>query len=489
MLNYVLILATLLFSYQAFAADTLPVANLEAKTTGKVSSANLLKPGQFALGLLYHGTDSPVPSAVAPEGESVALSGRVHQVGAVVGIGIAKFLELHLGVHGTSENIVDEHNRQYLFTRADDDEAIGGSTDSKSTAFSGVSGLAKFRLVDMPGIKLAVAPFIKSGAGSSARQSISRSEAATGGWMVIGTYGARGVAEINLNGGYRYRDKEQLGDWTLRNEMFYQGSVEAYIVRHASVFVGAQGRRIKVSDNSEQLPGAERRYDSLNSGEFLAGVAGDVKGFDMSLYGGSRFRDESLGSGRSVIGFTIGYTFQGRSRSAPSSMGFGMAEDDDEDSDEAEQESLENWNPKPSDRPNPDYKNVYGGAYYDIDGKKSDMYSDIDKVPEGAGSDYAVPEDDFAKVKKKIQAEAKRKGPTEDEIVEAELRKLREAEARTAKENQKANAAEMKSMRQERLQEARSNDKQLRKLRREVKEETEELPDISDEEVRWDGLN
>ncbi len=480
----------LITTTKLFAADTMPVADMETKSTAKVSSAEALKNGQMSAGVSIHSSESPVPSTVlgaSRANETAKISERIQQMSAMFGMGVASFLELGLAVHGTSEKINDQY-RDELFGGSESSSL--GEDKSQETSFSGVSGLAKLRLINRPGVKVAFAPFVKSGAGDSSKESLSRSEKMTGGWMGIFSYGAQGVAEINLNGGMRYREPERVGSVLLRNEIFYQGSVEGFVSREVSLFLAGSGRKIKVAADEDQAVGDKRVYKNWDSGEGYVGATALLNGFRVSAYGGKKMSEASLGGGELAFGIGLGYVFKEKSSTAPMSTDIAEIEKSQEQEKADDQKQIENWDPKVT---NEETKSAdgYTNKYVDPFGKEVVIFEDVENTAAGKASNNGE-KDDFNSLKERfIKKNANKKAEklSETEIAEKELDKIKQIDEKVSQENAKRQQIEMEQDRLERFELNKANELKSRRLQEDVRKETNGLPTVSDEDVNWDGLN
>ena len=441
----------LLSSSQLFAADVMSVTNLEATDTGRVSSADLLKPGNLSLRLGMTEDQNPSISnnaAIDTEQSDVA---KVQQMSTVLGIGVTSFMELHLGVHGTQE-IYNQGGRGAVY---------GDEKSSDALGFSGASLLTKVRFINYDSVKVSVAPFIESGVGSAADLSISRSSGYKGGWMLLSTYEAPSVVKFHINAGYRYREREQVADLSLRNELFYQASTEAILSRNASVFVSGRGRSIKVSDERDYELTGERTYKSRESFEAYAGLIGRVNQFELSGYGGERLKENSFGSGSVTFGVSLGYLFKGKSSSAPESAVI-IADE------------------KKEDKPVQVVDKAIDEAEYALP-----------NIAEDSAAAYEA-NDDFSAIKKQIdhelESDLKESKPSDDELVERELREIKKAEEKIQEEQDKIDEQNFEKDRKRLLEERKQDLESEKELRNEVREDLD-LPEITDDELNWDGLN
>lgn len=482
-----LVLAMLFLSQRLQGADVMMMAPMEAHSDGNVSSAEILKPGEFGVGLYGEFARDPIPrEIVLPSDAEVAqdeseLAKAVTQFGVTVSTGVLSFLDFHLGIHGTQESISKESESR-LFDHLQEDETT--KVNAKPVDFSGASFLAKFALYDGEVIKLAMAPFAKTGGGESAKYAISRSESMTGGWMALITYQARDVAEININSGYRYRYREQIGDVSLRNELFYQASVEGIISKYASLYVAGLGRQLMIADETKQVSGENRKYSSKDSGEILLGLKARYRGFEVNTYGGQRFHEQAIGNGKISIGVGLSYVFGGK-KIASSEEIFDRLEDPvkedqkDDPQDEAKPASKDSEKENDNESKKP--------VVIDDEADDINLYEDamqLDQQSEGKEID------DFQLIEKEMKdsKNQQNKEPSEAEKVERELRELKEAERKAEeareKKRQKEIEIERKQMR-ERLQEDAKKEKQLRQ---EVLKDLKDAPSIDEEDASWNGL-
>ena len=475
------LLVVALVGIPLYAADAMPVSALEAKNQAKVSDADTLKPGKFAVGLSIHTADSPLPLSVLTDekpGEDERLTERVHQVSTIFGYGVAKFLQIDLGIRGSYESISNRYDGE-LFPEVEE----ASEKNRSETAFAGVSLLAKFKVVNMRALKLGMAPFVESGAGSQAKNSIVRSEKTKGGWMLTGSYLATGVVGFNLNGGYRYREREQIGRYSLRNEAFYQGSVDAYINRGFVLFVAGQGRSLKVADESVRQEGDKRDYKNFTTGEVSAGFTAKTRKYQASIYGGTRLKDEAIGSGKWTAGMNLAYVFGGpRSKTAPKSRNF-ISDKEKEEKKTDREVAAKKPSRKKAGKNQP--------KVVSDESKAADSVNDWENVK--IGEELNNDSEDYKLLQDRLSnADAQKKEAdlvSEEARAERELEKLREAETKDKARKEAERTREEDRIRAEKRANQVDDEKRYNELLDEVREDTEDLPKFDDESIKWDGLN
>ena len=98
--------------------------------------------------------------------------------------------------------------------------------------------------------------------------------------------------------------------------------------------------------------------------------------------------------------------------------------------------------------------------------------------------------DDFQRLKTKMKQDALRhaKGPSEDEIVEKELEKLRLVEEKTESERARVEKDQARIEREEAKNRLRQRQLRIKEYRDQARQEASGLPGISRDESRWRGL-
>ena len=450
--------AVALTAGSAKAADVLPSGATSLQSTGRVGSARGLDAGELATGLSIDGARDTVTGRddlgrIQAEG--------THQARVQLGIGLAKRLELGLGVKGTYERISPAGQRALFATEIDDATEEGGQVESQTTAFTGATGSLKLKVVDGQQFKLSLLAFGEGGAGSAARLSVTRSSKPKAGWLTLMSYGERGVAEMTLSGGMRYRDAETLGDLRMRHEVMYGGSLRAWITKKFDVFTAFDGRRLMISEIENDEWSAWRYQDN---GLVTGGIGLEMGRSQLALYAGQSVKPEALGSSKSVVGMSLTYSFG--SLWGNSASGVMIAKE-------------------PTPEQVAPAKNPTTPAteelYLDANGQPLDVFKTDAELKASDGAD------DFDMFKAET-LKRKDTGINEDQKADEELARLREADAKVE--------AEKTSVETERQRMAKEKEKsdaiQLRnksdQLRREVKGDVDRVEGVGDADVSWQGL-
>lgn len=467
---------------KATAADLTPVSGLDAAATGNVSSARIANDGSIRTTISVSGSEAAADEKMLGGEDSGKMMLRdAHRASVLFGVSMNRVAELTFGLHGTYEH-VNASDRDQLFP-----EAVGGNNpvlseqeddqnwrrDFKQTSFSGVSLMLKLKLIDSGSMQIALAPFVESGAGETASYSLTRSVGPKAGYIAMLSYGSRGVGTIDLNAGYRYRNPEETGNLIVRNEMFYKGLAKVYAGRDLAFFVGAEGRKLMVANETER--GGEsnaRSYKGSESGEVKGGVQYHLGDFDLSASYGRRLKDATgFGYGNTSftagIGMAIGNYKHGRPTTSFAS----------------EIESRQNKEKdKATLKKTGEQENVAASSqdeYTEMIGSDIDP---LDALGKEDGEDFRGFEDRMK------QYEANAKIESEDARIERELRELKQAEDMAAEERAKQDAVDAEKNRLKRAKQAREEEELRREWLQEAEIESEKVQGITDQEMNWNGL-
>ncbi len=469
----------------AYAADALPVGNLDARATGDVSSAATAVPGAIFSGATLGASEGVIKDAQAvgrDDGKerTGALLRDAHRASIFLGGAISNMVELSLGLHGTYEH-VKSAERQGLYPElaAPGADANGDADSSRrvhQTAFSGASLFAKFKLLDSQGIKIAVAPFVETGAGERASYSLTRSVGPKVGFMAISTYGARGVGAIDVDIGYRYRDPEQLGGVTLRNELFYKLLVSADLSHEASLFVGGEGRKLMIAQNGAvDAETGKALYRASEAAEAKAGLKLALGDADVSLFYGQRLKDaKGFGYGDRMGGLAVAMEL-GNARGARPKHSVASEVEADESTRVAKETTKTAETAATGKDSNDDYPEMIGAEIDPLDALKG-------QDPKG---------DDFADVEKTLEENRKNAGQlSEDAKIEKELAEVRAAKAKAEAELAKIEAKDKAKSNKIARARARDEEKMMHNYMQEAKKELDETYEgIGKDEIEWNGLN
>ncbi len=468
---------------KGFAADSMPLGSLDARSTGNVSSGETPRAGAMTSTLRFEGNQaSATGEDLRPVsgGEEKAVLRDANRASLFLGAALTSSMELSLGVHGTFEHVRPE-DRDQLFPEGaghvgeKQAGAVSWRENLKETGFATASLMLKMKLLDSQGMKVAFAPFIESGAGEQATYSLTRSVSPKAGWMAITSYGSEGVAELALNGGYRYREPEALGDLTLRNELFYRAVLKAYASKDFAFFLGGDARKIMVARNDQLDDEGKLTYKPQESGQALGGF--EVKLGDAELqafYGARASKGKGFsGFGEKSFGASIAWTlgnYKGRKGgdTAGSEIQKDVAARDEKAAKQAEADKAKIVPAKPATE-----------EYPEMIGK------DIDPL-EALGSDNSGDFKDAG-----LRAEQNKKDASvesEDARIERELKQLKEVEAKAERERAEADQKELDASRRKAASEAKEDDKLMKEWMQEAAKDSNESGTITNDEMDWNGL-
>lgn len=471
-------------SGNAFAADAMPLGSLDARSTGNVSSGETQRAGSMTSSMRFEGNQASATGEdlqPAQGGEDKAVLRDANRASLFLGAALTSSVELSLGVHGTFEHVRPE-DRDQLFpegaglAESDKAGAVSWRENLKQTGFATASLMLKMKLLDAQGMKVAFAPFIESGAGEQATYSLTRSVSPKAGWMAITSYGSEGVAELSLNGGYRYREPEALGDLTLRNELFYRAVLKAYASKDFAFFLGGDARKIMVARKDQLDEEGKLSYKPYESGQALGGFEVKLGDADLSAFYGARaskgkgfsgFGEKSFGAS---IAWTLG-NYKGREagrETAGAAIQKDLAAKDEKAAKEAEANKAKIVPAKPATE---EYPEMIG--------------RDIDPL-EALGQDNSG---DFKDAN--LRAEQAKKDAaveSEDARIERELKQLKEVEEKAEKERAAEEQKEHDAARRKAAKEANEDDKLMKEWMEEAKKDNNEAGTITNDEMDWNGL-
>ena len=470
----------LVFAAQSIqAADVMSIGAIDPRSTGKVSSGQTIGAGRVITGISVDGAEKAVNAAsINSEGGSDRLIDRVNRATVFFGLGLGNRIELDAGVHGSYES-VSETDREKTF--AGNTAATNIKDNLKHTAYSGISILAKVKLFEQNAFTATVAPFFESGAGQRAGESLTRNVNPRAGYLGILTYGERGIGELSVNGGMRYRNPELIGDVTVRNEIIYGVSLKGYLTRNFALFTAGQGRRIKAAGSMNEENG-KPDYRGKDSGELTGGLMFHAGKTDISAWaGGATKRDAEFGNGRFIAGLSLTVAMGGSTKKPVTSIASEV--DQKVIAEHNNQAPKESWEPKTAPAP----VAVESVRYPEMETRDINPIRDL----EASGVRIESSPDDFDLLKARMQRDSqtvKAKGISQEERVEAELAALRDAEKKTEAE-QNARRLEEERIARERAAKAQiDNDRRLENYRTQARKDAAKLQGVSADDVNWNGL-
>lgn len=443
----------------AFSADVTPMGTSESTATGKVSTAKIVRPDTYRVGVTFDGADAMTVDKEYGNRNTIS-SG--HQSSINFTYGMTKYFQLDLGLRGSHE--VVSHNVRTDINEDFDTENVE-TNQLKETAYSGARLVAKYKLITNRNLHIAIAPFLEEGMGQKAKNSLTRSQKARAGFLTMLSYGHTGVGEINLNAGMRYRDPEVLGHVILRNEMIGKANVKAYLNRNISLFGAVGVRRLMVANQNKRDTKNNLVYLGKDSGEALLGMTFKAGSTTFSMYGGTDLiEDSSYGFGKNSYGLSMitklggnpkRYKWISEKKSSRPKAG--------------------KWSPKTGSKQK-ETKDLYPEMNGNVD--------HLSNVPDGV-------EDDFDRLKNKMKKKRKKNGKEElstEELVDKELAELRAAE----KKVEQAKLKRKKNTRKQRLSRAKKasskEKKRVARIRQQAEQDLDDDYSITVDDVSWDGL-
>ena len=395
----------------------------------------------------------------------------------IVGYGIADIVELDLGIHFSYEKM-DKDIREILVDRGDEraQESLA-STLPKDFDFSGVSALLKIQVLDFKYYKLALSGVVESAAKDNAVYTITRSSKLSGGWILSNEVDFGRFVELGINVGDIYTTSQQVGDYKVGDRIFVQSLLNVKPTDMFSIFVGSEYKHIKLNSKYSLTADA---YTGLK-------ISGQNLGF--TLFAGKQLSDACLSYGPFSFGLSLTYT------SNPILYASADDQDDEiiESSPVAAEKKVKKANRKQSLKPrlvassNKDDLRFTqkDGVYYDDDGNVIDVQGSLK-------NEFKDDRDEFYDFDRKIQAS--RQGDVVDPAVvteryyQEELAKARaERELKEKQEVRKQQLAEIERKKALKKQ-VEEEDRLERKYRNKKFKELEDLPEITDDEINWNGL-
>lgn len=317
----------------------------------------------------------------------------------------------------------------------------------------------QFTVVKQSMFGLDLGIFAESGAGEKAQGSLAASEKASGGWLTTARIGEVRGFHLLGSAGYRYRSPEQFETYTLRHERLYGASIHAPVTREIGVYGGVEGRGVMVRETA----GAPK-YQAHNSSTMVAGIKAAYNNLLLTLFGGKALsQGAAFGQGQNHVGLAIEYRFDGVRMPR-----MAAAEKPEEgSSDDILSYKCEGTGPLCEKTPVDLVQDVNTGVV-DRDGDVGEK-DEFQLLEERRKAEQAKLTEEDRNFERDIEAAKLQRKREEQE--EARRHKLaQENERRLGKTRMKRDM------------------KAAAKYRKEVKEEVDAMPEITDEEVNWRGL-
>lgn len=454
MLTRLSVATGLIASSAAFALDSLPSVPGDSGSVGKTTSAKLLAPGGVRAGLVVDGAD-----IVKLDNRHTAASvyGSGHQGYVGVSFGLLRNLELGLSIKATSEFMMMKV-RDGLYENSSHYES--GFRKFKETGYAGSRMMIKYRLIQNGGLNIAVAPFAEEGMGERGMYSVTRLQKAAYGWLALLSYGQAGIGEVNFNGGLRYQEPQRFDDRWVRNEVLGRLNVTGYLSDEFGLFATVGARRLMVADATKLGPDSKPVYGEEDSSEVLGGLVATIDLTTISVYRGGALKGSEFGSAKYSYGLSLATKLGNKLR----------------DHQWDEQAKLK------SKSSTGKVKNSQEDA--------TNPYPEMSGIVEPAAVNGG-PLDDFDRIREKMKRDHQTAKSTmsEQEQVEAELEKLRAADAKVEQQKQRRALLAKKQEQVAVRKEAQRTKKQREELRRKASAELDEEYGITVEDTSWKGLD
>ena len=324
----------------------------------------------------------------------------------------------------------------------------GISTESKTVGHSaafggGTIGLRKGFLMNQQ-FQLELGLFLESGtSGGDAPESIGRSHRNKYG-MTSHVRHKLGTLTTDIGAGITAREAEEFQSIMIGNEAFYTAGAQWALSKTLRPFVRANGRSIRLKG----VPANAREFKYYSYKEGLIGLNAQFDSFGISIYGGGSLGDASFGYGKKTVGMSFQWTVGS---------------------------SKERAEPKLAK------KRSHG----------EDIIHDVETLPDVPKPKKPIGTvmDDFQLIEERLKKSGLRESlKSEDEYADSEIERLRQVEQKK-KELEQRQQARQESLRQKALREQiRLDNETEADLIDDVKDELDELPNVTDEDLDWKGL-
>jgi hypothetical protein len=399
-----------------------------------------------------HGQDVETNTAL-PDGESTIET--VGEVSFQYAYQVLPSLELNLGVGLVSEP----------------GDILVESQSSKETRLKAARIGAKFHILESDVFGLAVTGWGATTSTTGAEASFLRPTSPHLGLVAIASLSYPQVISFHLNGGMEYRKPESFENRYFRNAMIYGAELEFHVMENFDVFTSAQGRTMKTRTVATTI------WEDLHSLSYEAGLKLALADFDFVLSAGQAHDDRSFGMAKSMIGLSLGYQI-GSSRNAiaykKSRMGHSRYADDKDESFDDESYELEETKASPA---------ASKARSLRDDVKDIDFVNDIEKSEGGSRRNM----DDFEIIEQRMKKERQLNAQREDDV-EKELEELRKIEERQRLEDERIQKRQEQAARRARSEQYRRERGEYNKLYRQVKDEVDDLPTVTNSDIQWNGL-
>lgn len=459
------LLSMISISSYTYGIDTLGLGVIDSQSTSKMIPAETIPESEFHSGVAIQGRQGGLSKKAVlnneiSEKETPYYLDSAYRGSVLFGLGLLKNLDLNLGLHFSYED-VDPAARDNLSEKASTEaETLSWRGHVKDSAFSGASLALKYKLVEWEGLKLSLVPFVESGVGKRGQFALTRSDNALGGIVAAASYGRENAGELAVNIGYRYGKSQEFGDVILGNETFYRTSLTGFLSKTFGVFVMSDARNISVKPKEENTDKKGKTSSDLGFG---GGLVASIENAKISAYYLVGVKKDSVGGFKNEAGLGVSFPIGKMSKS------------DKEESKEVAVMSEK-------ERREADLRARYPEMYTD-----SIDLSDVEGIKSGKDK-----EDDFDVISRKMaEKEKARKAGyvSDDERMEKELIKMREADRRLQKEQEKQERAQAKLREKQEREHWKQEEAKMKRDRKAAKAKAAKLPyGITDDEVDWGGL-
>lgn len=446
----------------ALATEVTPLRHKEGHR-GQVSNAFVAPLGSYQLGL---NSDYAGSVYVDPDGNrDLAIKEAVTSNISLI-YGLTSRFQLGLSLN-TSDEIAAPATYDYVHRH------VAGTRPASMprSAFNGVSLLGKYQFLSNGLFHMAFAAAIDSGMLDKDSYGLTRSDDPTGSWNLIATYGAPKSHQVSLNTGYRYRFPENVGPYLMRNEWFYRGGASAQVMDSIALFTSAEGRRVMRAPENGPFQKGSRRYRPEYSVGYHAGVALTLGESEIGLYAGRASETSHFGHGMRTYGMSLTMTLGGGSDEPAPRL--------DPDRKPTEFDELDAYKQKRSKAKGP------LGEDRDVD-----FIRDMEDATERRVDAEKNPSDldDFELLERREKEEREKPVRSSAEMAEEEIERIRAAKKAREEREAQRQAAEERARAKSDYEDLKTREKEMKKVEKDIKEQVDEYPTVTDDELNWKGL-
>ncbi len=468
------VISTFIYTSSIFGVDLLGAKRYGVTDTANQVSAKVIKANQFAISSSFYYVSKPNISLI--DGTYNTLEMNSASIwSSSVGYGLFDIVEFDLGVHFSHENM-DSDIRNIVINRVDErTKASQSSTMPKDFDFSSVSGLVKVQVLDFSSYKLALSALIESAGKKSSAYTVTRSSKLSGGWIISNELDLGRYVEFGLNFGDIYTTAQQFGDYKVADRIFTQALITLKPADMFSVFVGGEYKHLKLNSTYTL------------TGDAFGGIKISSKNFELTSYFGKQVSESCLGYGPLSFGISLTYLTTPVKYLSSEETNNDLYQGSIANKKQVKKAKKEDSKPRlVASSSKEDLRFTQkDGVYYDDDGNAIDVQGSLKK-------EFQEDRDEFYDFDRKIQAS--RQGDVIDPAViteryyQEELAKARaEKEMEHQKELRRQQLAEIQR-KQDLRKQIEEEDRLERKYRNQDFDELNDLPEVTDDEVNWEGL-